>query len=116
MSIISPVIIFVIFAAIVMIMTAYSKVVVVTASREAARQVAVGAGQARPKVEEVLKGANLKVENIDAVEVKEVGNTVRVKVKYKQASIFPGLPALVGGSKWSEYFLLSSEAVFKRER
>ena len=73
-------------------------------STEAARSVVVGFWQVEAKIEEVLTGANLKVDNIELVEVKEVGNTVRVKVNYRQPSVFPGLPLLVGGGRWSDYF------------
>lgn len=43
------------------------------------------------------------------------GRYVTVKVTYRQSSLIPGLPVLVGGSPWDETLTLSSAATFKME-
>lgn len=118
--ILAPILLFVVFGSLAFILTIYAKIVVVDAAREGARAEALNSTTASEKVKEVLRGYNLKEGLIESVtvETKDENGTqyVYVQVVYKQPSLFPGLPKLIGNSQWPDYFMLSSRAVFKKER
>lgn len=118
--ILMPLTLFLIFGFMVYMFAIHAKIIVTDAAREGARVEALNIGPAEEKVKEVIKGCGLREDLIESVnvEVKDEGSTsyVSVQVVYKQPSIFPGLPQLIGNSSWPEYFRLTSKAVFKKEK
>ena len=115
-----PLMAFLIFGSISYMFAIYSKIVVVDAAREGARAVALNSTTAKAKVDEVIAGMGLKIELIDSVTVTENEENgigyVYVQVVYKQPSMFPMLPLLIGNPEWDDYFTLSSQAIFKKEK
>lgn len=115
-----PIVIFLIFGSMTFMLAIYSKIVVVDAAREAARAEAVGAATAQEKAKEVIKGFGLKEELIDSVTSNTTTENgveyITTEVVYKQPSMFPLLPKLIKADNWPDYFILSSQAVFKKEK
>ena len=120
-----PLMLFLIFGSIVYMLAVYSKMVVVDAAREGARAVAIEETEntqevAENKVREVITGFGLSGDYLEPITVdsKEENGTlyVSVSVLYKQPSLFPGLPTLIGNSAWGDSFMLRSKAIFKKEK
>lgn len=117
MSIILPIIIFLMAACLIMSIVVWSKIVVTDAAREGARYEALNLGNAETKVIEVLDDGKLDPDNLQSVDVEKDANYVTVTVKYNQPSIVPMLPALLsGGTAWNNTFLIESSQVFKIEK
>ena len=115
-----PLMLFLVFGFMSFVLVLYAKVVVADAAREGARAEALGVTTALEKVKDVLKGYNLNDKLIDDVKVdtkEENGfEYITVNVIYKQPSLFPGLPRLIGSSEWPSFFKVTSAAVFKKEK
>lgn len=110
-----PLILFVIFAPIILNLAVWSKVVVTDSAREAARYVGLDLGPPEQKVAEVLRAGNLDPARVQSVTTTDLGDYVQVTVTYRQPTILPGLPALMGGRPWDQSVTLTSKSVFKKE-
>lgn len=117
--IVIPMLIFLVFGSISYMLAIYAKIAVVDAAKEGARAAAIGVSTAEQKVREVLKGFNLKAENIESVtqkdDIEDNSKYISVKVVYNQPSLFPGVSKMLSVNNTGSYFRLSSTAVFKKE-
>lgn len=115
-----PMVIFLIFSSMSFMLAIYSKIIVADAAREGARAEALSVEPAEDKVLDVIAGFGLKQNLLDSVDVytEDEGGIeyIYVEVVYKQPSMFPGLPRLVGGSDWPNHFVIRSQATFKKEK
>lgn len=126
-----PLLLFLVFSSVTFIFAIYAKICVLDAAREASRNVALSGtsnsqdanSAAMVKAKEVLSDLGLDSTLLDTVDVQFTEATddtdivyVRVELNYKQPSIFPFLPKLIGGNPWDDYFLLKAKSTFKKER
>jgi Flp pilus assembly protein TadG len=110
-----PMVLFLVLGAMIFIVSLYGKIVVIDAAREGARAEALGYSTAYLKAAEAIESGGLKEDNIQSVDVSRGPVYVTVDVAYKQPSILPLIPKLVGGNAWGEYFILKASSQFKIE-
>lgn len=126
MAINLPILLYIVFACIIFLLSMYAKIVVIDAAREGARAAAIlitaGSDEdrkpaAEAKIRDVLEKGGLNPDNLNLTDTQVIidGDTVEVRVVYNQPCFAPGLPMLVGGEPWQDYFILSGSSVFKKE-
>ncbi|MDO7785806.1 pilus assembly protein [Desulforamulus aquiferis] len=94
----------------------YSCLVVADSSRDGGRHAALNYGPAQERVEQSIQEGGLRGENIQMITETSDTNYVTVNVQYKQPSIVPLLPKLIGGNPWPDNFLIDFTTVFKKEK
>lgn len=122
MAINLPILLYIVFSCIIFL-SIYAKIIVIDAAREGARAAAITTtdvlrdDNAEIKVREVIRAGGLNENNIESivVDTDSLPDAVWVGVVYRQPTYAPGLPMLVGGNLWDDYFRLSSSSVFKKE-
>lgn len=115
MSIVLPILLFIVLASMIFILAIYGKIATIVAAREGARAEALGLSTALVRVQETIENAGLNKDNIDSVNVTRGPTYVTVEVKYNQPSILPGIPKLIGGNEWGSSFPLTAKSHFKIE-
>lgn len=116
LSIVLPVLLFLLLVPMVLNLAVWAKIVVIDAAREGARYQALRLGDPSYIVNETLIDGRLKPDNVDQVNVSEGQAYATVEVRYNQPSIVPGAGALFGGSLFGDTIPLSSKSVFKIEQ
>lgn len=94
----------------------YSNIILVDATRDGSRHQALNFGPAEDRVRSSIQDGRLILTNIDQINATENANYVNVSTRYKQPTLVPGLPVLLGGSAWGDYFYVGFDASFKKER
>jgi len=120
-AIILPIILFIALGLIFFPLTSLlSNIVLTDAVREAARHVAVYNDEegAIDLVEQIISESNLDIHNLQPLEFDYTvgdGDYVTVRIVYRQPTIFPQVPVLIGGEAMDDHVVLSSSATFKKE-
>lgn len=125
-ALVMPIVLAVVLSTFVFGLAINAKIVVSSAAREGARYMAVvnDPHGARVRVEDVIRGGGLPLHSggdvlfspgSDIVISFPHPGLVQVAVHYRQPSLVPGLPALLGGSPWSRFFALTGRALFRVE-
>lgn len=94
----------------------YTNIVVVDATRDGARHQALNFGSADDRVRSSIQDGRLILANIDQINTTDSANYVTVSTRYKQPTLVPGLPVLLGGTAWGNSFYVGFDASFKKEK
>jgi len=125
-ALVMPIVLAVVLSTFVFGLAINAKIVVSSAAREGARYMAVvnDPAGARLRVQEAIQGGGLPLQHgADVLFSSGTDVTisfpnpgyVAVTVRYRQPSLVPGLPVLLGGSPWSRFFNLVGRALFRIE-
>jgi Flp pilus assembly protein TadG len=94
----------------------YNWIVIEDASRDAARQVALGSNTSDVQtIVTNLAGPIILGKNNFTVTTTDLGDKIQVTTSYKSVSFLPGMNAVFGGSPWAAYIQIPATATFKKE-